>query len=212
MKKLTLLFIAYNLCVFALLGALNYTFLGKMISLPYAGIIGSSKWIGMLVGIFFINSIFSLGLVLILQKVITKETFRENLVRNYLIITLVLMLWASFRLSNTVCVEGECKTGKGKLAYKTGEIYEGEIEDYQANGTGKIFYLNGDIYSGGMELGKPSGKGILALDNAKEKGTIEGTWFNGKLNGEAKRILEPNKKIENLFFRDGKISESPNSR
>ena len=83
------------------------------------------------------------------------------------------MLWATFRLSNTVCIEGECQKGVGKLAYKTGEIYEGEINEYQANGTGKIYYLNGDIYSGEMFNGKLHGKGVLTLNNSKEKGFIE---------------------------------------
>ncbi|MBP9885765.1 MAG: hypothetical protein KBF93_05695, partial [Leptospiraceae bacterium] len=74
------------------------------------------------------------------------------------------------------------------------------------NGTGKIYYLNGDIYSGEMFNGKLHGKGVLTLNNSKEKGIIESEWFNGKLNGEAKKIIEPNQKIEYLFYRDGVIS------
>lgn len=167
--------------------------------------IGTSRWIGMLFGIFFLNSIFSLGLIFVLQKMITRESFHENIIRNYLLLTLVLMLWATFRLSDTVCMEGECKTGKGKLAYKTGEIYEGEILDYQASGIGKIYYLNGDIYSGEMFAGKRNGKGILTLNNSKEQGSIEATWYLGKLNGEAKKTLLPENRVEYLFYRDGVI-------
>ncbi|HMV43671.1 MAG TPA: hypothetical protein PK079_18875 [Leptospiraceae bacterium] len=204
-KKLLFLFLSYNLIVLLILGLLNYSS-GKLLSLPYSGILGSSRWIGMLFGIFFINSIFSLGLIFVLQKMITKESFHENIVRNYLILTLVLMLWATFRLSNTVCIDGNCKSGTGRLAYKTGEIYEGDIDDYQANGIGKIFYPNGDIYSGEMQEGKPNGKGLLTLNNQNTKGSIEGIWFKGKLNGEAKRILEPENKIEILLYRDGIIS------
>jgi hypothetical protein len=207
MKKLLILFISYNAVVFLILSALNYSSLGQSFALPYMGIIGTSRWIGMLFGIFFLNSIFALGLILVLQKMITRESFQENIARNYLMLSIVLMLWATFRLSNTVCVEGECKTGKGKLAYRTGEIYEGDLVEYQANGVGKIYYLNGDIYFGEMESGKPNGKGVLTLNNEKEKGTIESIWYNGKINGEAKKTLLPENKIEYLRYRDGKISE-----
>lgn len=206
MKKILTIFVFYNLAVFALLAALNYSPVGLSFSLPYYGILGSSRWIGMLFGIFFLNSIFSLGLILVLRQMITKVSFHENIIRNYLLLSLLLMLWATFRLSNTVCIEGECQKGIGKLAYKTGEIYEGEIDEYQANGTGKIYYLNGDIYSGEMFNGKLHGKGVLTLNNSKEKGTIESEWFNGKLNGEAKKTLLPENKVEYLFYRDGVIS------
>jgi hypothetical protein len=206
MKKLILIFVYYNLVVLTLLTALNYTPLAYSFSLPYYGIIGTSRWIIMLFGIFFLNSIFSLGLIFVLQKMITRESFHENIIRNYLLLSLVLMLWATFRLSNTVCIGGECKTGVGKLAYKTGEIYEGDLVDYQANGNGKLSYLNGDIYSGEMANGKPHGKGLLTLNNSKEKGTIESIWFNGKINGEAKKTLLPDEKVEYLFYRDGIIS------
>jgi|JI10StandDraft_1071094.scaffolds.fasta_scaffold02095_11 hypothetical protein len=207
MKKLIYIFISYNIVVLGFLAVLNYTPLGHSLSLPYYGIIGTSRWIGMLFGIFSLNSIFSLGLILVLQKMITRESFHENIVRNYLLLSIVLMLWATFRLSNTVCIEGECKTGVGKLAYKTGEIYEGDIVDYQANGVGKIYYLNGDIYSGDMNAGKPHGKGVLTLNNTNEKGTIESIWYEGKLNGEAKKTLLPDNKVEYLIYRAGKISE-----
>jgi hypothetical protein len=207
MKKLILIFISYNIVVLGFLAALNYTPLAHSFSLPYIGIIGTSRWIGMLFGIFSLNSVFSLGLILVLQKMITRESFHENIVRNYLLLSIVLMIWATFRLSNTVCIEGECKTGVGKLAYKTGEVYEGDIVDYQANGVGKIFYLNGDIYSGDMNSGKPHGKGVLTLNNTKEKGTIESIWYEGKLNGEAKKTLLPDNKVEYLIYRAGKISE-----
>ena len=206
-KKILFFFFSYNLIVFLFLFVLNYTSFGKIFSLPYFGMLGTSRWIGMLFGIFFLNSIFSLGLIFVLQKMITRESFHENIIRNYLLLTLVLMLWATFRLSDTVCVEGECKTGKGKLAYKSGEIYEGDLVDYQANGIGKIFYLNGDIYSGEMESGKAHGKGILTLNNSKEQGTIDSIWYNGKLNGEAKKTLFPENKVEYFLYRDGKISE-----
>ena len=207
MKKLIYIFISYNIVVLGFLALLNYTPLGHSLSLPYYGIIGTSRWIGMLFGIFFLNSIFSLGLIFVLQKMITRESFHENIVRNYLLLSIVLMLWATFRLSNTVCIEGECKTGVGKLAYKTGEVYEVDIVDYQANGVGKIYYLNGDIYSGDMNAGKPHGKGVLNLNNTNEKGTIESIWYEGKLNGEAKKTLLPDNKVEYLIYRAGKISE-----
>ena len=201
-KKIILFFFVY----FLILSILNFTNFGKMLTLPYSGILGTSRWIGMLFGIFFLNSIFSLGLIFVLQKMITKESFHDNIIRNYLLLTLVLMVWATFRLSDTVCVEAECKTGNGKLAYKTGEIYEGEILDYQASGIGKIYYSNGDIYEGEMYAGKRNGKGTLTLNNSLEKGTIEAIWFHGKLNGEAKKTLLPENKVEYLFYRDGVIN------
>ena len=59
-KKIILFFFVYNLIVFLILSILNFTNFGKMLTLPYSGILGTSRWIGMLFGIFFLNSIFLL--------------------------------------------------------------------------------------------------------------------------------------------------------
>jgi uncharacterized membrane protein len=87
MKKLIFIFIPYNIAVLALLAVLNYTLIANHFSLPYYGIIGTSRWIGMLFGIFFLNSIFALGLILVLQKMVTRESFHENIIRNYLLLS-----------------------------------------------------------------------------------------------------------------------------
>ena len=47
---------------------------------------------------------------------------------------------------------------KGRIYFKDGRIYEGEVKNNTFNGNGKMKYKNGDIYEGNFENGKKKRK------------------------------------------------------
>ncbi len=77
-------------------------------------------------------------------------------------------------------------TGKGKLIYSNGDIYEGDFIDGYQTGKGKLIYSNGDIYEGDVIDGKIHGKGKITYYN----GVIyEGEINNGKPHGMGKKTF-----------------------
>lgn len=76
------------------------------------------------------------------------------------------------------------KQGKGKMFYKSGDIYEGNWVDDKKEGIGTIFLADGSInYTGEFKNNKPNGKGILYDHN---RVVYEGNWINGKKDGPGK--------------------------
>eukprot|EP01104_Vermistella_antarctica_P017048 TRINITY_DN5968_c0_g1_i1.p1 TRINITY_DN5968_c0_g1~~TRINITY_DN5968_c0_g1_i1.p1 ORF type:complete len:691 (+),score=132.26 TRINITY_DN5968_c0_g1_i1:200-2272(+) len=67
--------------------------------------------------------------------------------------------------------------GRGVMAFKDGERYEGEFLDDKRHGRGKYFYNDGSSYTGEYENGKRSGYGVHLLQNGEE---YEGEWDEGR--------------------------------
>ena len=55
--------------------------------------------------------------------------------------------------------------GKGKMYYKTGDIYEGEFKNDLKDGKGKIIYNNGDIFIGEFKKDLKEGNGKMIYKN-----------------------------------------------
>ena len=68
-------------------------------------------------------------------------------------------------------------TGKGKVKYGNGSIYEGEFLDNQRNGKGVYKYNNGNVYTGEFKKNKKDGIGKMVYADGK---IYEGKWKNGK--------------------------------
>ena len=68
-------------------------------------------------------------------------------------------------------------TGKGKVKYGSGSIYEGEFLDNQRNGKGVYKYNNGNVYTGEFKKNKKDGIGKMVYADGK---IYEGKWKNGK--------------------------------
>ena len=78
------------------------------------------------------------------------------------------------------CIEGNCVTGTGKLAYPDGSKYEGQFLASKPDGWGTFFFANGEKYIGNFKEGYPNGLGtIFHLDSTK---TV-GQWKQGEFLG-----------------------------
>ena len=86
------------------------------------------------------------------------------------------------------CVEGNCINGKGLIKEENGEVYFGDLKNYEANGEGVLtFSLDGDPvknknkYTGEFKNHKFDGKGTLEwADGAKYIGEFKNDSFHGK--------------------------------
>ena len=87
----------------------------------------------------------------------------------------------------------------GIINFKNGNIYEGELKEYEREGKGIMKYKNGEIYDGEWKKDLREGKGKL---NSKEC-LYDGEWKNNELNGKGK-IYYNNNKIFDGYFINGK--------
>ncbi len=114
------------------------------------------------------------------------------------------------KITDEVCVSGNCKNGTGTMQYQTG-IYVGSWENGLRSGQGKYTWTNGDVYKGTWQNDNRHGYGeYLWHDGSKYKGNYsvgirsgygiyyytngniyEGTWQNNLKHG-----------IANLYFKD----------
>ena len=72
---------------------------------------------------------------------------------------------------------------KGKLRFRDGSVYEGDVVGGQANGKGISKFLIGDTYEGAYVNGQFHGKGKYTFANGN---IYEGDWVNGKFHGKGK--------------------------
>ena len=87
------------------------------------------------------------------------------------------------------------KSGKGKMEYGNGDVFEGEYTEGEiVNGT--FIFRNGEKYIGDFFLGKFQGKGTYYYLNGD---VYEGEWMNDMRNGEGKYIFNDKSEIEGTW-------------
>jgi hypothetical protein len=70
------------------------------------------------------------------------------------------------------------KSGYGRLAYKNGDIYEGNWLNDKKHGEGFYSYENGDVFQGFFSNGVKSGAGSYMYARGE---LCSGTWVNGQM-------------------------------
>ncbi|MEQ1642280.1 MAG: hypothetical protein ABL959_02415 [Pyrinomonadaceae bacterium] len=78
------------------------------------------------------------------------------------------------------CMSGNCVNGKGKMVYRTGDIYEGDFVDGKRVGQGTYTYKNGQLYVGQFSDGVRNGKGKFTFSDGS---TYEGSFVMGNFIG-----------------------------
>ena len=77
-------------------------------------------------------------------------------------------------------------TGKKKLIYDNGLVYEGDWVDGEWHGKGKLSFATGNVYEGDFVDGDSHGKGkMIYADGA----VYEGDWVNHHFQGKGKLIF-----------------------
>lgn len=99
-----------------------------------------------------------------------------------------------------VSFEGEWLSGvrvKGKLVWKDGMWFDGEMNEKGRNGYGTMLYSNGTKYAGNWVEDKPNGYGVKYDSNGKV--VYKGMFKNGKCNGLGTCYLSDGGKYEGSF-------------
>lgn len=87
--------------------------------------------------------------------------------------------------NNNIITEGIWNNGNivfGRIFFKNGDIYEGEIKNSFPNGKGKMMFIsNKESYEGDFKMGDMTGEGTYIFsDNTEYSGSVENGSFNGK--------------------------------
>jgi hypothetical protein len=82
------------------------------------------------------------------------------------------------------CLAGNCKNGRGTIAYVDGSRYEGDFSFGKPDGLGTFYYPNGDKYNGSFKEGVPHGQGALYMVNNQVQ---KGHWVDGEYMGAQAR-------------------------
>jgi hypothetical protein len=92
-----------------------------------------------------------------------------------------------------LCLEGNCRDGKGLLRDADGALYSGGFRDGKFNGTGRIEYPDGSWYEGGFLDGEFHGKGTHSSGAL----VFSGTWDHGReADGDAVRSFADGSRLE----------------
>jgi hypothetical protein len=75
------------------------------------------------------------------------------------------------------------RTGKGKLKWPNGDVYEGDFVNGDRTGKGKYTWSNGDVYEGDFVKGDRTGKGNFTYTDGD---VYEGDYVNGDQTGKGK--------------------------
>ena len=69
--------------------------------------------------------------------------------------------------------------GQARITYPNGDIYQGQVYNYEQHGRGFLYYVSGEKYEGEFSGGDFHGEGVLYDKLGKIK--YEGAWKRGKM-------------------------------
>jgi len=84
------------------------------------------------------------------------------------------------RISNSICITGDCVNGFGQQEDHLGNIYTGYFRNGLFHGKGKLVLMNGDTYEGDFVRGSFEGEGLYRWQNGDK---FRGEWREDQING-----------------------------
>jgi hypothetical protein len=84
------------------------------------------------------------------------------------------------RISNSICITGDCVNGFGQQEDQLGNVYTGYFRNGLFHGKGKLVLMNGDTYEGDFFNGSFEGEGLYTWQNGD---TFRGEWRDDQING-----------------------------
>jgi hypothetical protein len=84
------------------------------------------------------------------------------------------------RISNSICITGDCVNGFGQQEDHLGNVYTGYFSNGLYHGKGKLVMMNGDSYEGDFVRGSFEGEGVYTWENGDK---YRGEWRDDQING-----------------------------
>lgn len=84
------------------------------------------------------------------------------------------------RISNSICITGDCIDGFGQQEDQLGNVYTGYFKNGLFHGKGKLIMMNGDSYEGSFVRGSFEGEGLYTWQNGDK---FRGEWRDDQING-----------------------------
>jgi hypothetical protein len=110
-------------------------------------------------------------------------------------------------ITSSINYEGLFKNGlfiNGKIIYKNGAVYEGDVKHFRPDGTGLFKYPSGETYAGGFVEGMKEGNGELTYSNGSV--IYKGSFRNDLMDGRGQFIFNNGDSIEEGYSIKGKRS------
>lgn len=140
----------------------------------------------------------------------------------FLVISLVLFDTIA---SDSQCLSGNCRNGKGTYKFKSGGKYVGQFKNFRLTGKGTFYFTNGNVYKGIWKNNYRQGKGVLKLATGDiYKGEFKankfwgkgayifatgekyiGDWYNDKATGDGVYVFTNGEKYKGKF-KEGKFN------
>jgi hypothetical protein len=89
----------------------------------------------------------------------------------------------NFIYEGNMSSENHFGTGKGKLRYRNGIVYEGDFKDSHYEGQGKYTSPDGSVYTGSLVQSFYKGQGTMVYPNGD---VYEGEWLHDQKQGQGK--------------------------
>lgn len=84
------------------------------------------------------------------------------------------------RISNSICITGDCVNGFGQQEDHLGNVYTGYFSNGLFHGKGRLVMMNGDTYEGNFVRGSFEGEGVYTWQNGDK---YRGEWRDDQING-----------------------------